>query len=103
MLAGFFIKKVSATGAKAALVFGLLFYILTTFILKVDVHFIHIWGIECVLNMVLMLVVSHYFPGKIFEYKAEALKIDMKGWKYTRPMSIALVIITILIYILLGR
>lgn len=103
MLAGFFLKKVSATGAKAALIFGLLFYILTTFILKVDMHFIHVWGIEFVLNVILMLVVSHYYPGKIYEYKAEALKIDMQGWKYTRPMSIVLVIITIMIYILLGR
>ncbi len=103
MLAGFFLKKVSATGAKAALVFGLLFYILSTFIFKVDIHFIHIWGIEFVLNMIIMLVVSHYYPGKVFDYRAEASFIDMKGWKYTRPLSIALVFITIMIYILLGR
>ncbi len=103
MLAGFFLKKVSATGAKAALGFGLAFYIFTTFIFKIDIHFIHIWGIEFVLNMILMLVVSHYYPGKTFEYKAEAVKIDMKAWKYTRHMSIALTSITILIYILLGR
>jgi len=103
MLAGFFVKQVSATGAKAALVFGLLFYIMTTFIFKVDIHFIHIWGIEFVLNMIIMLVVSHYYPGKIYEYRAEVLKIEMKDWKYTPHLSIALVIITLLIYILLGR
>jgi SSS family solute:Na+ symporter len=34
MLAGFFLKRISATGAKAALFFGLAFYITTTFILK---------------------------------------------------------------------
>jgi len=50
-----------------------------------------------------MLLVSHYYPGKTFDYKAEAVKVDMKGWKYTKPMSIVLVSITILIYILLGR
>jgi SSS family solute:Na+ symporter len=103
MLAGFFLKKVSATGAKAALVFGLLFYILSTFIFKVDIHFIHIWGIEFVLNMIIMLVVSHYYPGKVFDYRAEAVKIDMKGWKYTRHLSIVLVVITLMIYIMLGR
>ena len=32
MLAGFFLEKISAVGAKAALIFGLLFYIITTFI-----------------------------------------------------------------------
>ncbi|MEP3382146.1 MAG: solute:sodium symporter family transporter, partial [Maribacter dokdonensis] len=54
MLAGFFLKKISATAAKVALVIGLTFYILTTFILKVDIHFVHIWGIEFVLNMLVM-------------------------------------------------
>lgn len=103
MLAGFFLKKVSATGAKAALIFGLLFYILTTFIFKVDVHFIHIWGIEFVLNLMLMLIVSHYYPGKTYDFGAETKKIDMKGWKYTPHLSIALVVITIFIYIMLGR
>ena len=103
MLAGFFVKRISATGAKAALAFGLLFYIFTTFIFKVEIHFIHVWGIEFVLNMIIMLVVSHFYPGKTFDYRSEAPLIDMKGWRYTRPMSIALVTITILIYILLGR
>ena len=103
MLAGFFVKRISATGAKAALAFGLLFYIFTTFIFKVEIHFIHVWGIEFVLNMIIMLVVSHFYPGKTFDYRSEAPQIDMKGWRYTRPMSIALVAITILIYILLGR
>ena len=103
MLAGFFVKRISATGAKAALVFGLLFYIFTTFIFKVEIHFIHVWGIEFVLNMILMLVVSHFYPGKTFDYRSEAPLIDMKGWRYTRHLSVVLVIITLAIYILLGR
>jgi len=103
MLAGFFWKKISATGAKSALVFGLAFYILTTFIIKVDIHFIHIWGIEFVLNMIIMYVVSYYYPGKVYDYKSEMPKIEMKGWKYTKVFSAVLVFITIMIYILLGR
>jgi uncharacterized sodium:solute symporter family permease YidK len=35
--------------------------------------------------------------------RTDTVKIDMKSWKYTRPFSITLVIITILIYIALGR
>ncbi|NOR75154.1 MAG: solute:sodium symporter family transporter, partial [Draconibacterium sp.] len=103
MLAGFFLKSISATGAKAALFFGLSFYIITTFILKVDIHFIHIWGIEFVLNMIIMFAVSYYYPRKTFTDKADAIKIEMKSWKYAKHLSIALVIITILIYILLGH
>lgn len=103
MLAGFFIKNISAAGAKAALFFGLAFYILTTFILKVNIHFIHIWGIEFVLNMIFMFVVSHFYPRTTFNDKADALKVEMKSWKYAYHLSAVLVVVTILIYIALGQ
>lgn len=103
MLAGFFWKKISATGAKAALLFGLVFYIVTTFIIKVNLHFIHIWGIEFVLNMIIMYIVSYFYPGKVFDYRTDAPKMEMKSWKYTPHMAVVLVSVTVLIYILLGR
>jgi len=103
MLAGFFIRRISATGAKVALAFGFLFYIFTTFIFKVEIHFIHVWGIEFVLNMIIMLVVSHFYPGKRYDYRSDPAMIEMKGWRYTPHMSVALVVTTILIYILLSR
>ena len=103
MLAGFFLKSISATAAKAALFFGLIFYILTTFIFKVNIHFIHVWGIEFVLNMILMFVISHFYPRTAFNDKADALKVDMHGWKYAYHLSAVLVFITVMIYILLGH
>jgi solute:Na+ symporter, SSS family len=103
MLAGFFLKKISATGAKAALFVGLAFYITTTFILKTDIHFVHIWGIEFLINLAVMFGVSYFYPQNK-EFKAKDLHIlDMKEWKYTKHMSIALCFVTILIYILLGQ
>jgi SSS family solute:Na+ symporter len=103
MLAGFFLKRISATGAKAALFVGLSFYITTTFILKTDIHFIHIWGIEFLLNMAVMFGVSYFYPPERV-FKAEDLHIlDLKEWKYTKQMSIALCTITLLIYVLLGQ
>lgn len=102
MLAGFFLKKVSATGAKASLFVGLTFYILCTFIFKVDIHFVHIWGIEFLLNIAVMLGVSHFFPANK-EFSIQDLHIlEMKPWKYAKGMSIILCAVTILIYILLG-
>ena len=50
-------------GAKAALFIGLAFYIITTFILKVNIHFVHIWGIEFLINLVVMFGVSHFYPS----------------------------------------
>ena len=103
MLAGFFLKKISASGAKAALFVGLAFYITTTFILKTDINFIHIWGIEFILNLLVMFGVSYFYPQDK-EFVAKDLHIlDMKEWKYTKHMSIALCAITLLIYVLLGQ
>ncbi len=102
MLAGFFLKKISATGAKAALFVGLAFYILTTFVFKSEIHFVHIWGIEFLLNLAVMFGVSYFYPAEK-EFKQEDIHLlDMTEWKYTKPMSIVLCIITILIYVLLG-
>lgn len=102
MLAGFFLKKISAMGAKVALFVGLAFYLTTTFILKVDIHFVHIWGIEFLLNLAVMFCVSYFYPLDK-EFNGEDLHIvDMKEWKYTKPMAIILCVITILIYVLLG-
>ncbi|MGE5944799.1 MAG: solute:sodium symporter family transporter [Flavobacteriales bacterium] len=103
MLAGFFLKNISAAGAKASLFVGLLFYILTTFVFKVDIHFVHIWGIEFLLNIGVMFGVSYFYPqGK--EYIQEDLHIvEMNAWKYTKPMAISLCAITVLIYVFLGN
>ncbi|MEZ5105824.1 MAG: solute:sodium symporter family transporter [Draconibacterium sp.] len=103
MLAGFFMEHVSAKAAKAALIFGLIYYIVTTFILKVNIHFIHNWGIEFVLNVIIMYSVSYFYPRKNFSIRTAPIKIEMVPWKYTRLMSIILVTVTIMIYILLGQ
>ncbi len=103
ILAGFFIPRVSAQGAKAALFVGLTFYITCTFILQSQLHFIHIWGIEFVLNMVVMLGVSQVFPNTNQLNAGEIELLDMHQWKYTRVFSIGLCVVTLLIYILLSQ
>lgn len=103
MLAGFFMEKISAVGAKSALIFGLVFYIVCTFILKVEVHFIHIWGIEFVLNVIIMYAVSYYYPRKNFGIRTAPIKMEMVHWKYAKLLSAILVVITIAIYIMLGQ
>ena len=103
LIAGFFIKKISALGAKVSLIVGLSFYILMTFILKTDIHFVHIWGIEFLLNIATMLLISRFYPYN-GSFSFNTLRIDdMKQWKYTKVMSYSLCIITVLIYIVLGN
>ncbi|WP_297795430.1 solute:sodium symporter family transporter [uncultured Eudoraea sp.] len=103
IIAGFLLPKVSASGAKAGLVFGLLFYVLTYYVLEIDLHFVHIWGIEFVLNIAVMLVVSHFFPNKVTFVIRDAGILNVKPWKYARPFSLFLVAFTFILYLLLGN
>lgn len=112
LLAGFFVKQISATGAKAGFFFGLIFYILLAFVFDIDnreniangsfyLHYIHIWGIEFVLNMLIMLGVSHFFPRKEIVEIAHSEDVNIETWRYAKPVGWSLVAVTILIYIAL--
>ena len=107
MLAGFFIKPISAIAAKCALIFGMAFYVTMEFLLPmfeidVGIHFVHIWGIEFVLNMLLMFGVSYCYPRRDTTEEQTADVVDMQGWKHARLLSTILVIVTVMIYVLLG-
>jgi len=103
MLAGLLLPSISATAAKSVLIFGTAFYILTSFILEVDIHFVHLWGIEIVLNFILMFAISRYYPQvRSFEVQDRGV-LDMQTWKYTKPMGLFLVLLVIGLYILLGQ
>jgi SSS family solute:Na+ symporter len=103
LLAGFFMHRVSALAAKSALLFGLVFYIFMTWIYTDHkIHFVHIWGIEFLLNVAIMYAVSYFYPRKNDYRITDVGAVDLTPWRYTKPMSIILCGITILIYILLG-
>ena len=102
MIAGFFTKSISAIAAKISLFVGLLFYINVTFIFKSDIHFVHVWGIEFVLNMFTMFVFSYIFPHKKKEERRIENHIELIEWKYAKGISFIIAFITISIYILLS-
>ncbi len=103
ILAAFFFPKVSATGAKAGLIFGLLFYIIMYFFIEVEMHFVHIWGLEFVLNVIVMHLVSMVYKRKNPFVMTDSGVVDLTQWKYAKALSISLVVATILIYIFLGN
>lgn len=102
MLAGFFTQSISAFAAKMALFFGLLFYVLTSFVFDTGLHFVHLWGIEFLLNLILMAGLSYYFPNPS-RFKLTDLKlVKMEQWRYTPFFSLLLCVITLVIYIAMG-
>lgn len=103
IIAGFLFPRVSARGAKIGLLFGLIFYVVSYYILALDIHFVHLWGIEFLLNILVMHLAS---ISKIKQEKfvmEDAGILDLKPWKYARPFSLILVVITIILYLLLGN
>jgi SSS family solute:Na+ symporter len=102
LIAGFFIPKVSAAGAKAGLLVGFVFYLVTTFWIAVDIHFIHIWGIEFLLNLAVMYLVSMRYPSQSPVISTQG-PLNLQEWKYAKPLSLALCLVTVLIYWWLGR
>jgi SSS family solute:Na+ symporter len=103
IVAGFLFPKVSATGAKVGLLFGLLFYVVMDYVFAVNLHFVHIWGIEFVLNIVVMHLVSFWAPkGDKFVIQDAGI-LDLEPWKYAKAFSLFLVIVTLLFYLVLGN
>ena len=103
IIAGFIFPRVSPQGAKAGLLFGLAFYIVTYFILELDMHFVHIWGIEFVLNIVIMHLVSWIYPMKERFVMQDAGVLNLEPWKLAKGFSVLLVLVTLVIYIFLGN
>ena len=102
MLAGFFTKNISAISAKLALLVGLTFYLVFTFIYPLNIHFVHIWGIEFLLNMAIMFSVSYFYPKGNVVNTIKKSEVNYKSWRFTPHLSIALCVVTILIYVSLG-
>ena len=100
MLAGFFTSYISTKAANISLFFGLFFYIITTFVLEVNLHFIHIWGIEFLLNMLIMFIFSYFF--KNVKPKMNMKITKQTKWKYSKQLSYMLIFFTLLIYVILG-
>jgi SSS family solute:Na+ symporter len=102
LLAGFFLPKISALAARTSLFVGLGFYVTMTFILKVDLHFVHVWGIEFVLNLATMFLVSWFFPSVKRVQPITETKVRTDWWPGAKPFGVLLVILTIGIYVWLG-
>lgn len=103
IIAGFLFPRVNAMGAKIGLLFGLVFYIVMDYIVQVPLHFIHIWGIEFVLNIIVMHLASTFTKTESRFVIEDAGVLDLKPWKYARHFSTFLVLCAIILYIVLGN
>lgn len=103
ILAALFMPWISATAAKAGLFFGLACYILLQYILRIDLHFVHIWGLEFVLNIILMSIISIRYKNNNTFAITDGGFVNSQPWKMTLPLGLLLIALTLTVYITLGN
>lgn len=101
ILAGFFLKSISAAGVKVALVCGMAFYLVTELFVDTGIHFVHIWSIMFVGMIILMYIVSYFYPTEEEFQIADVEVVSLVEWKYAKLMSVLLILATVGIYVLL--
>ncbi|APZ45944.1 solute:sodium symporter family transporter [Polaribacter reichenbachii] len=102
ILVGIFSKKVSGKAANIAILFSVVTYLTTLYVIKPDISFLHLMGILFVLTVIIMFVVSKFVPRET-EYVQEYTKqVDITSWKYLKPVGYTIVAIVVGVYIYLS-
>jgi len=129
IVVGYLTKRVPAIAAKIGLLSGSLLYILSQFFLKphyvgkalaaakakgitdpstlsiiesqgyFGLHYLDVMAILFVLNVLIMLLIGKFYPGKE-AYTIEYTKqVDIQPWAYTKPIGALIVLLVAAIYI----
>ena len=105
IIVGYTTKYVPAIAAKIGLFSGCLLYI--TYML-IDIyspevfsrlHFLDICAILFILNILIMLIIGYFKPREEAYVQEYTKQVDITPWKYLKPVSIAICLIVIGVYI----
>ncbi len=117
ILAGYMTKWASAAAAKTGLVVGpILFYLLvfaygdavqaslkSLLGLEHDIHFLHFLAVVFIATLVILWIVSKIAPARTV-YRAEhSMDVDLTPWRFAKPVSILITVMTIGTYIMLAQ
>ena len=102
VIVGLFTNHVPALGAKVVIGFHVIAYGLLKFVLDdvVTVHFIHLYGILFVTEVLIMLVIGYFFPVSTPWTYQNIEKVDMQPWRLRVPCATTLISCVIGLYLL---
>ena len=102
VIVGLFTNHVPALGAKVVIGFHVIAYGLLKFVLNdvVTVHFIHLYGILFVAEVLIMLVIGYFFPVSTPWTYQNIEKVDMQPWRLRVPCATTLISCVIGLYLL---
>ncbi|MFD0990006.1 solute:sodium symporter family transporter [Mariniflexile jejuense] len=102
IIVGIFSKRVSAKAANISILFSAVTYLITLYIIKPNISFLHIMGILFVLTILMMFLISRFYPRDT-DYNQEYTKqVDITNWEYLKPVGFAIVAMVVGLYVYLS-
>jgi len=102
IIVGIFSKRVSGKAANIAILFSVVTYLVTLYVIKPDISFLHLMGILFVLTILIMFVVSHFSPRATDYIQEYTKQVDITPWKYLKPVGYVVVAIVTGLYVYLS-
>ncbi len=100
VLVGLFTTTVPAKGAKIAIIFHVIAYGLIKFVIDVDLHFIHLYGVLFVIEVGIMLLFGVLEPRQSAAHLTPNSKVDLTPWRFSWAASSTLFSCIVAIYLL---
>lgn len=98
VLVAFLSRKASPIAAKSGIVFFIATYILTNYILKINLHYLHILGILFLFTFSLIFIVSK-FKGIDKKREVSNSEIPHEPWSNRHYASLLLIILMVLVFL----
>jgi SSS family solute:Na+ symporter len=102
IIVGIFSKRVSEKAANIAILFSVVTYLVTLYVIKPDISFLHLMGILFVLTIIIMFVVSYFIPRKEAYEQEYTNQVNITPWKYVKPVGYVIVAAVVGVYIWLS-
>jgi len=96
---GLFTTRVPPLGPKLAVLFHVVAYGLLQFVIKPDLHFVHIYGILFVVEVLLMLAIGRILPLSEPRVASHRPQVDLSPWPLAPAASVNLLAFVALIYL----
>ncbi len=103
MVVGFLTRRVPPVAAKAGLLFFIICYALSQFVIDTGIHFLHVLAMLFVVTVGLMILIGWRKPMQIpFVLETHNL-VEVTPWKYRRMASIVLTGMVVALYWLFSK
>lgn len=99
VLVGYLTKRVPTMAANIAIVFAVVTYLLTLYVIKPDISFLHVMGALFAIVVLLMLVIGKIRPSAKPYVQEYTKHVDITPWKFAKPVGFLICAIVVGLYL----